>query len=100
MRVAAETLYLLSTFSIRSQQIQKALIYATSGVKLFPNDERLIEICAYAYLLNGQTQEAEDILSETGIQTENAQFLRSRTAILLNMPKEQRAARLRNYLAA
>lgn len=100
MKKAADALYLLATFSIRAQQINKALTYAMNGVVLFPNDTRLIEIYAYALLLNGQYQEAEDVLASTDISTRNAEFLRSRTANLLDMPKEQRAARLRKYLAS
>jgi predicted Zn-dependent protease len=98
MRKAADALYLLATFSIRSQQIEKALTYAMNGFVLFPSDIRLVETYAYALLLSGHYQKAEDVLVNSNISTKNIEYLRSRTAILLDMPKEQRAARLRKYL--
>jgi hypothetical protein len=99
MKKAADILYLLASFSLRSGQIGKAMTYTRIGRELFPDDSRLIEIHAYTLMLHEQYEEAEDLLSGTNASTINLEFLRSRTAILLDLPKDERQRRLRRYLA-
>jgi hypothetical protein len=99
MKKAADTLFLLATFSLRAGQIGKALQYSGAGRQLFPDDLRLIELHAHALLLQGDHAGAEATLSETQASTPNLEFLRGRTAILLDMPKDERRARLRRYLS-
>lgn len=99
MKRAADTLFLLATFSIRTGQIDKAMHYAGAGCALFPADPRQIEAQAYALLLQGRFEEAEQILSMTDASTRNLEYLRSRTSIILDMPKAERQARMRRYLA-
>jgi len=99
MNKAADTLFLLATFSLRTGQIDKALIYTEAGLVLFPDDIRLIEIHVYSMLLQDRYAEAEDLLSTTFASTRNLEFLRGRTAILLDLPITERVARLRRYLA-
>lgn len=100
MKKAADTLFLLATFSIRAGQISKAMEYTTAGRLLFPDDLRLIELHAHALLLQDRYDEAEALLSATPASTRNLEFLRGRTAILLDLPKDERRARLRRYLAS
>lgn len=100
MKRAADVLYLLCTFSLRTRLIEKAAIYASAGYLLFPEDTRLIETHAYVLLLQQRYEEAEDVLSRTPASTQNLEFLRSRSAILLGLPEEERRQRLRRYLGA
>jgi hypothetical protein len=99
MKKAADTLFLLATFSLRTGQIGKALHYTSAGQHLFPDDIRLTEVHAYALLLQDRHDEAEALLSATPASTPNLEFLRGRTAILLGLPKDERRTRLRRYLA-
>jgi hypothetical protein len=99
MKRAADTLFLLAAFSIRTGQIEKAVQYSNAGCILFPTDHRLIEMQAYALLLQERFEEAEHVLSLTEQSTPNLDYLRSRTAIILNMPKSECQARLRRYLS-
>ena len=99
MKRAADTLFLLATFSIRTGQTDKAMHYAEMGSKLFPADPRQIEVQAYTLLLQGRFEEAEQILSVSDASTRNLEYLRSRTSIILDMPKAERQARMRRYLA-
>lgn len=99
MQKAADTLFLLATFSLRTGQIDKALEYTSAGYYLFPNDIRLIEAYAYALLLQREYVEAEAVLSQTQASTSNLEFLRSRSAILLDLPAEEKRTRLRRFLA-
>ncbi len=99
MKKAADILFLLATFSLRTGQIGKAMTYTSIGRALFPDDSRLIELHAYALMLHEQYDEAEALLGSTTASTSNLEFLRSRTAILLDLPKEERQSRLRRYLA-
>jgi hypothetical protein len=99
MKKAADTLYLLSSFSLRTSFVQKAEIYARVGHGLFPDDIRLIEVYAYALLLQGQYEKAEELLSEAPYSTANIEYLRSKTAMILKFPKEEKSRRIRNYLS-
>ncbi|MCU0909944.1 MAG: hypothetical protein MUE98_00945 [Rhodobacteraceae bacterium] len=98
MKRAADVLYLLSTFSLRTRLIEKAAIYASAGYRLFPEDTRLIEMHAYALLLQRKFEEAEEVLANTTASTPNLEFLRSRAAILLGLDPEEQRLRLRRYL--
>ena len=99
MKKAADILFLLATFSLRTGQIGKAITYTSIGRELFPDDQRLIEAHAYALMLHEQYQDADALLATTTASTRNLEFLRSRTAILLDLPKDERQRRLRRYLA-
>jgi Flp pilus assembly protein TadD len=99
MKKASDILFLLATFSLRSGQISKAMTYARIGRELFPDDSRLIEMHAYALMLHEEYEQAEALLGSTNASTINLEFLRSRTAILLDLPKDERQRRLRRYLA-
>lgn len=99
MKKAADMLYLLSTFSIRTNMIEKAVIYASAGHKLFPEDHRLLEIYVYAHILKGNFSEASETLAQSETSTRNLEFLRGRVAILVELPLEERRSRLRKYLA-
>ena len=100
MQRAADTLYLLATFSIRTGQLEKALRYAETGVALFPDDLRQVENKAYTLLLQSRFDDAESILSEIKETTDNIEYLRGRLGIILELPKEECKSRLRQYLQA
>ena len=100
MRKAADVLFLLATFSIRTNLLDKAEIYGRAGHHLFPDDLRLIEVYAYALLLKGDVTGAETVLQATPTATRNLAFLRARVAMLAGRPIEEQRAGLRAYLDA
>lgn len=98
MRRAADVLYLLATFSIRTNFLDKALIYAKSGYQLFSADSRMVEIYAYTLLLKGDYVTADEVLQSTTKTSRNLLFLRTRTAIVLGRPENEIQATIRAYL--
>ncbi len=99
MKKAADILYLLSTFSHRTSFLLKAGLYAKAGYELFPQDIRLIEMHAYCLLLEGKPDEAEEVLSSTEESSANLEYLRSKTALVLDLPETNKQSRLRRYLS-
>ncbi len=100
MKKTADILYLLATFSHRTGFLLKSAIYAGAGHKLFPEDIRLLEMHAYCLLLGGKPDEAETVLLSTDATSENLEFLRSRAALVLELPQADIQLRLRKYLSA
>lgn len=99
MKKIADTLLLLTCFSIRAGYLQKAEIYSEQAVRLFPDDIRILEVRAYALLLHGHYKEAEALLSATSDSSKNLEYLRVRTAILLSMSEIECGYRIRKYLS-
>lgn len=99
MRKAADILFLITTFSIRANFIEKATTYGKAAHTLFPGDPRIAEVYAFALLLKADFQAAEDLLTSWSEPTQNMAYLRCRTAILLNLPAEERRKRIESYLA-
>jgi len=99
MKKAADMLYLLAAFGVRTNMIEKASSYSKAGHKLFPQDCRLVEIHAYIQLLLGDYEAASTTLNTTEQSTPNLEFLRARVGILLDQPHEERRKHLQNYLA-
>lgn len=98
MRKAADVLFLLATFSIRTNLLDKAEVYSKAGHQLFPDDHRLIEVLAYVSLLKGDINAAEVTVQSTTAQTRNIAFLRARIAMLTGLPVAEQQANLRAYL--
>lgn len=81
MNLAADTLLLLCSLSVRLRFISKAVLYGRVGMYLFPDDIRLREIYAYSLLLDGKTEEALHVLSETDEKTPNIAYLKARISL-------------------
>ncbi len=99
MRKAADILYLLSTYAIKGQFVEKALIYSQSGHHLFPQDTRLLETYVFSLLLNGNYEKAEDVLKSTDIRSQNLDFLRLRLSMILKKTTEEKTRLARMYLS-
>ncbi|MEO0624502.1 MAG: hypothetical protein AAF183_20130 [Pseudomonadota bacterium] len=100
MKKAADILYLLATYSVRSGFLDKASAYAEVGIRLFPRDQRLLEIHIYLLVLCRHYAEAEQALAATRLSSRNLEYLRSRVAMLTSQPQSVVQACLRRYLAA
>lgn len=98
MFLAADVLLLLSSFSIRTQFIVKAVQYGRAGVVLFPDDLRLREIYAYALCLDGSFDEAAEIIGPVTQSTPNVEFLKLRLAFHGDRAANERSAAIRSYL--
>ena len=81
MNLAADTLFVLCSFSVRMHFISKAIIYGRAGIHLFPDDVRLHEIYAHALLLDGRAEEASHILSKVQEPTRNTAYLNARISL-------------------
>ncbi len=99
MKKVADLLCILISFSIRADFHEKALRYARCGYELLPDDPRFIELYGYALILSEDFEKAEEVLSKAEAQTHNIAFLKTRTAIMLDLPQNEQKARINSYLA-
>lgn len=100
MKKAADVLYLLATYSVRSGFVEKASAYAEVGTRLFPHDLRLLEIYVHLLILGRHYDEAEKVLGATTFSSRNLEYLRSRVAILTSRPQSVIQSSLRRYLSS
>lgn len=98
MRLAADILLLLSSFSIRTQFLAKAVQYGRAGVSMFPDDVRLRELYAYALYLEGRNKEAIEVIRPVTQPTPNVEFLKARLAFCDKQSASERSAAIRSYL--
>lgn len=99
MKSIRDTLYLITSYSIRSGFLQKAEKYTDVGTQMFPTDQRLLELRALVLLNLERFQEAEEIVSQVETETPNVNYIKVRTSILLNFSAEEIKNRVQKYLA-
>ncbi|WP_299211321.1 hypothetical protein [uncultured Tateyamaria sp.] len=93
-----EALLMLASFSLQVHRYERAAIYASAGLFLFPSDTRLKEILAFAHMHNDELDKAIEILAGTDEDTANLAILRAKLAILTNPDSDDAARHLRSYL--
>lgn len=98
MKKVADTLCILTCFSIRTHFYQKAMRHASAGYQLFPSDIRFVELFAYCLVLAEDYEEAERVLTKANTATWNTLFLRCRTAVMLDMHPAEKHSRISAYL--
>lgn len=99
MNILADILLLLSSYSLRTNFVRKAVHYAKAGFDMFPDDLRLREIYAYALLMDDQVDEAERVASGNAEPSSNIAYVLARVVLLKgDATREQRKQALQKYL--
>lgn len=98
VKKVADTLCILTCFSLRTHFYLKAMRYANAGYEIFPSDIRFVELFAYCLVLAEDYEKAEAVLSKETRATWNTQFLKCRTAIMLDMHQGEKKIRISDYL--
>ncbi|WP_273795103.1 hypothetical protein [Brucella intermedia] len=98
MSVTADVLLVLSSLALRMQFLRKAICYARIGVSLFPDDIRLREIYAFALLLDGNMEEAEQVIDAVETESRNIAYLRVQTSMQIVSGSHEKRDAIRTYL--
>lgn len=97
MTIVEKTLVLLASHCIRSQFVDKALLYSKCGHQLFPERIELFELYGLALLYKNDLKKLSDLLSGSSTKSRNIDYLHARLAILQGQADS--GERVRSYLA-
>ena len=94
----ADTLLLFTSFSIRSDLIWKAETYGRIGLTLFPEDDRIRDMYAYALLLNQKFSELSSVLGDAKCPSKNFAYVKARLEMLTSSNDNARSEAVRSFL--
>ena len=94
----ADTLLVFTSFSIRSGLLWKAETYGRLGLALFPEDDRIREMYAFALLLNQKFSELSSILAGAQRPSKNFAYITARLEMLTGSSEAAGSEALRNFL--
>ncbi|WP_424978257.1 hypothetical protein [Leisingera sp. S232] len=94
----ADTLLIFTSFSIRSGLLWKAETYGRLGLAMFPEDDRIREMYAYALLLNQKFSELSSVLGDARRPSRNFAYVKARLEMLTGSSDAARSEAVRSFL--
>lgn len=99
MKKTADALYVAICYSLQGFYVEKALLYSELAMALCPSDQRLREVHCYALILQGNYEEAEQVLQGSAF-SQNMRYLKARLGILKGLSVDERRTRIREALTS